>query len=166
MLQMPDKRHFDLLSSLCNTVSHAENCCSLENLVKSLDALAHRFNISLIVLFGSCAGEKVSPDSDIDIGVLLAEGSSENSLHIEAGISRELWMMLRPRLELDLVILNRASSLMKRNVAKTGVPLYAISPEQWRAFRLRAFREFEDDEKFRNRRWEQVKRRILNGSGA
>jgi len=133
---------------------------------QQFENLAQRFSIGMIVLFGSIANDRAGSESDIDIGILLNGSISDDSLQIESSISRELWKMLHPRREIDLVILNSASSLMKCNVAKSGIPLYLSSPELWRSFRLRAFREFEDDMRFRNRRWEQVKRSIRDGTGA
>jgi uncharacterized protein len=154
------------LSRTCRSISPSNDIDASEDLRKSCEDLARRFNLALIVLFGSYAAGSDKAGSDLDIAVLLARTGTEEPIRIEAAIARELWMELHPACELDLIILNSASSLLKRNVARTGIPLYACSQEVWRAFRLRAFREFEDDAPFRNRRWQQVKRRIAHGQAS
>jgi len=129
-----------------------------------LNGLAEKFGLSLIVLFGSTSLGKRKPGSDLDIGVLSTQSHPEITLRAESLIASELWRLMRPKCELDVVVLNRASSLLKRHVAGYGIPLFTSSPQIWRAFRIRAFREFEDDAKFRHRRWQQTLRRIKSES--
>lgn len=126
--------------------------------------VAEEFGLSLIVLFGSTTRGRRKPDSDLDIGVLFVSGHPEITLQQESLIASELWRAMRPRCELDIVVLNRASSILKYNVARFGIPLFTSSPRDWRAFRVRAFREFEDNARFRNRRWEQTLRRLRSES--
>lgn len=125
-----------------------------------LKEFAEKFGLSLIVLFGSTSIGKRRPESDLDIGILFAQNHRKTALRVESLIASELWRIMRPRCELDVVVLNRAGSMLKRHVAVDGIPLFASSLQVWRAFRSRAFREFEDDAKFRHRRWQLTLRRI------
>ncbi len=157
------KKQLQALCRICSSLSAAENTDPVEDLEKRFETLARKGNLSLVVLFGSYATGRENAGSDLDIAVLLSDTDDDDPLHTEAVIAREIWMLLNPACEIDLIILNTAGSLMKRNVANTGIPLYVSSPELWRAFRLRACREFENDARFRERRWQQVKRNIARG---
>jgi predicted nucleotidyltransferase len=136
------------------------------DLIERCKDLAERMHLGLVVLFGSFAREKEKAESDLDLAVLMLARPEEELLALETRIARSFWQAFHPSRELDLVILNMATSLMKRNVAESGILLYASSPLLWRAFRLRARREFEDDGKFRHRRWMQVKRSIVHGQSS
>ena len=130
----------------------------------ALRDLARTYGLSLIVLFGSTARGARKPESDVDIGLLFSSLGSEVTLELESSVAQALWRLWEPRCELDVVVLNRAGALMKRNVAIFGIPLFTLSSSVWRSFRLRAFREFEDGERFRRRRQLQTLRRLSHES--
>jgi len=157
------QKQLQALAHICRSLSNMETADIVEEVGEKFESLAQRFELSLIILAGSYATGKAKTGSDLDIAVILSNTGGKDLLRTEAVISRELWSLLNPSCEIDLIILNSAGSLMKRNVVNTGIPLYVSSPELWRAFRLRVCREFEDNARFRDRRWRQVKGVIAHG---
>jgi predicted nucleotidyltransferase len=124
---------------------------------EAIAAVAERWGIDLVVLFGSVARGRHRADSDVDIAVRFVAGRP--GFPTEARVAGELHEALHPPRELDLVVLNRADPLLAANVAADGMPLYEASPELWLRFWLYARRQFEDTEKYRRRRWEAFKER-------
>jgi hypothetical protein len=61
---------------------------------------------------------------------------------------------------LDVVSLHGASPLLKWNVARYGIPLYSATPTTWTLFRIHARHEYEDNARFRERRWQRLLRRL------
>ncbi len=132
----------------------------------TFEKLAREYGINLVVLFGSLAKNRKRENSDMDIAILFSSPHLEITLELESSFADGLWQAMRPRCEIDLVVLNQAGTLLKRNVARTGIPLYEAAPGIWRGFRTRSFREFEDEEKFRKRRWKYTLRRIESESAS
>jgi predicted nucleotidyltransferase len=126
---------------------------------EAVAAVAERAGIDLVVLFGSAARGRLRRESDLDTAVRFAHGKP--GFETEARVAAELHEALRPPRELDLVVLNGASPLLLAEVAGDGVVLYAASPETWSRFWIYARRRFEDTEKYRQRHWEALTRRVL-----
>jgi predicted nucleotidyltransferase len=128
---------------------------------EALRAAALEHGLDLVVLFGSTAKGRRHADSDLDVAVRFAtSGTSLSTLREEARVEGSLLEALQPRCEVDLVVLNGASPLLKWNVARDGVPLFCRSDATWTSFRIAAHREFEDTAKFRRRRWHELVRRL------
>jgi predicted nucleotidyltransferase len=123
---------------------------------QAVAAIAQRQGLDLVVLFGSATRGQLRRESDVDVAVRFVPGPP--GFEAEARVAGELHQALRPPRELDLVVLNGASPLLLAEVAAEGVVLYAASPEVWPLFRLYARKRFEDTEKYRQRRWEALKR--------
>lgn len=117
----------------------------------SFARLCENHGVDLAVLFGSRASEHVSPDSDIDLAVLLAEkdvgGSDSEKLHTATGLLKDLMHFLETA-DIDLVILNRADSLLRFEVARTGRPLYESAAGSFADFCSLALRQHEDSAVF------------------
>ena len=94
--------------------------------------------VRVAVLFGSTVRGQIRPDSDVDIAILPAGAGLDDE--DELALAREL--TLAARAEVDLVRLDTASTLLKWQVATTGVPLTEISPGEFVKFRARAASEY------------------------
>ncbi len=107
------------------------------------DALA-TMGVEMVIVFGSRARGSGRPDSDLDVGVLFLPGTPLDHRSLD---------QVRPALggddHLDLVCLNRAGTLLLKEVALDGVPQFEIEPGTFERFRLRAFKRYMDTEKFR-----------------
>lgn len=93
--------------------------------------LAARYGLKMILLFGSRAGGKHRPDSDLDVGVWIAEKAPGRCTPPGRQDLRKLFAGLAGALKtgnLHLVILNRASPLLLFEAASTGLPVYEAEP--------------------------------------
>jgi uncharacterized protein len=119
--------------------------------------------VRLAVLFGSAASGRTRPDSDVDVAILL--GESDPAEPLELALSRTL--TLAAGTEVDLIRIERASTLLKWQIATNGVLLVQQSPEEFPRFRARAASEYIDyapalahyGETFRRRLTEQGRTR-------
>lgn len=103
--------------------------------------------ISLAVIFGSQATGRAVPGSDLDLAVWLEEQRLLSNEQEAARARRQLLRDLIDYLEtgsIDLVILNRASPLLKFQVARNGKPVYQKTPGLFAGFCSRALREHND----------------------
>ncbi len=86
-----------------------------------------KHNIKLAVLFGSRAKGEPRPDSDWDLAILFKKDFYDNNKNNLAGLRKNLLKELCLLLEtsqVDLVILNRVSPFLRYQVAKSGIPLF------------------------------------------
>jgi predicted nucleotidyltransferase len=122
---------------------------------QALAKVAMEHGLDLVVLFGSTARGRRREGSDLDVGIRFAGPRPHPpTLEEEAMASDVLFRVLRPRCELDVVVLNGAPPLLRWNVAQHGIPLYHASPTDWVTYRIRAHRDYEDTARFRRRQWE------------
>ena len=117
--------------------------------------------LRLAVLFGSVAKGTSHAKSDIDIAIwpldeALALGAE---LDLTAALAREL------RRDVDLVRLDRASTLVRWQVAKDGVLVLAEPRYEWSRFRAQAASEHADAGVSLRHAAELFRRRILRGPG-
>jgi hypothetical protein len=97
--------------------------------------------VTVAYLFGSRARKIQTPESDIDIAVLLSETPKkmlQYYLHLTSRLSRIIGN------EVDLVILNDSPPLLKHQVIKYGRILYLRDEEARIAFEARAQSEYLD----------------------
>jgi predicted nucleotidyltransferase len=128
--------------------------------LETLPEVCRRHRVLLLVLFGSTVKGRRHEESDLDLAVLF-DGESEDDSWIleEDRLAIELEELLRPRCDLSLVALNRATELLQKEVSDHGVVLYADDPHRWLLYRISANRRFEDTEKYRRRRWQELCRK-------
>jgi len=126
--------------------------------------------ISLAVLFGSQATGKAVRESDLDLAVWLEREKLLKDATETARAKKQLMRDLINYLEtsdIDLVILNHASPLLKFQIARTGKLVYQKTPEIFAGFCSRALREHNDAEIFYRATEEYLKRfiegRVANG---
>jgi len=109
-------------------------------LEKAEAVLAASANVVAAWAFGSSQDGSVCPGSDLDIGALFRRKPGLDELG-------DLLLRLQRALgfeEIDLVVLNGASSLL-RFEAVSGRPVYCRDPNQRAAFVSLSAREYEDD---------------------
>jgi len=91
----------------------------------------------LIYIFGSISKDKVRKDSDIDIAILTDRQIDEYKLFI---LSQKLADVLKR--EIDLVDLNKASTVLKVQIIKTGKLIYNSDNLRKMYFQMRAIRDY------------------------
>jgi predicted nucleotidyltransferase len=86
-------------------------------------------------LFGSEAEDRAQPESDVDLGVLLAARFADPALRFEhrLALSARLGSGFGSR-NLDLVVLNDAPPLLARHIVTRGRRLVCTDPEADHAF--------------------------------
>ena len=115
--------------------------------------------VRLAVLFGSGARDSLRADSDLDVGYL--------PLDVTMTLGEEL--ALQGTLEqaagrsVDLVRLDRASTLLRWRAAREGVPLLTLAPHDWPRFVAQAGIEHGDFAPTYARAAERMRRRIASG---
>jgi predicted nucleotidyltransferase len=96
--------------------------------------------LRLAVLFGSFAKQRARADSDLDIAILPRDESL--SLRDELDLAAQL--SLSAGREVDLVRLDRATALLRWEIAKDGILLVADPTSEWLRFRVAAASEHAD----------------------
>lgn len=114
----------------------------------TLASIARRFDLALIVRFGSRASDRATSGSDLDIAVLPSR-PKPRALGREAALVVALEEALGDG-EVDLAVLRGDDGLLLYEVARTGQPLYESEPGAFLAFSSYASRRFHDTEKFRS----------------
>ncbi|NCO42801.1 MAG: hypothetical protein COZ06_34255 [Armatimonadetes bacterium CG_4_10_14_3_um_filter_66_18] len=133
-----------------------------------LRQVASRYELDLIVLFGSYAKGRAHDDSDVDLAVRTtrpdygARGPEEEA-RWEMDLFADLGGAVAAPEGIDLVLLNRADSTLLFEVAREGAPLFQTDRDAFHRFRSLAARRFYDDAK--HRRWgrEELGRRLTRG---
>ena len=100
---------------------------------------AQRKEILLAFLFGSFAKRQARPSSDVDIGVLFSTVPQMNMLN---DLTDDLSSLLRK--EVDLAILNDASPILKMQVLKSGILLYAKDKKYYHQFFVDTVNQYDD----------------------
>jgi len=103
-----------------------------------------RSEIALAYLFGSRAQGKAHPASDTDIAVLLDEKNDiRNTLDYRLGLLQDVKNALQTE-NIDLVILNNATPLLRSQVVRYGKVLYSVNAAIPIRFKARAIVEYLD----------------------
>lgn len=128
-------------------------------------SLSERFgaqpDVVAAFLFGSVARADEGPSSDVDIAVLLDEPVPGGLLRA-ATLAAEAMEVLG-RGDVDVVVLNGATPLLRHRVARDGVVLFARSNTDVAEFVIRALHEFVDTKPLRDLQRQQLKRKIREG---
>jgi len=98
--------------------------------------------IELLVLYGSHAAGRATPESDVDLGFLRA--GERLSLEERQNLATRLQPLLPPG-ALDLVDLARVPGLLKHLAAERGRLLFEGRPGLFEAFRVRAWNQYQDE---------------------
>lgn len=108
----------------------------LDIIKEKAQILGLKYGLDFMAVFGSYASGKVKKTSDLDIAI-----SGGISFEQELELSGELTELLKVK-RVDLVNLNRASPLIKRNATARGILLYEKKRGLFSTFRMSAFFEY------------------------
>jgi len=114
-----------------------------------------RDGVLLAFLFGSFAGGRVTPKSDIDVAVLFEELPAPEML---LNINSELSLLFKN--DLDLVVLNGASPILKMQVLKHGIPVFVLDRKYYTQFYTDTVNQYDDLKRIRK----SAENSILKGS--
>lgn len=121
--------------------------------------LAEKYNLKLVVLFGSRVSGRVHNESDYDVAYLSKE---ELSLEEESGFMYGLMPILRIRDErlVNIVDMKTVGPLMLYSITQKGVLLFESGASTFFRLKLYAWRAFIDSQLFRDNCFRIVKERI------
>jgi predicted nucleotidyltransferase len=97
-------------------------------------ALRKGFPLRLAVLFGSAARGTRRPGSDLDVGIV----PREPDLPLSAELDLQVELTRACGTSVDLVRLDRATTLLRFQAARDGVLLLADPPQEFARFRASA----------------------------
>ncbi|HEY3819356.1 MAG TPA: nucleotidyltransferase domain-containing protein [Polyangiaceae bacterium] len=115
--------------------------------------------LRLAVLFGSGARDALRADSDLDVGFL----PRDPAIALAAELSLQAALERAAGRTVDLVRLDRASTLLRWRAAREGVLLVADSPREFPRFVARAGIEHGDFAPLYARTAERFRRRLAAG---
>jgi predicted nucleotidyltransferase len=114
---------------------------------EKLSEIARRYNLDLIVIFGSQVRGRDVPGSDVDVAVRFVRREWGN-VDLELDLLDDLGEAIDGDGDLDVAFLNGAAPLLLYQVACTGVPLYERTPGDFALFQSYAARRYYDSQKF------------------
>ena len=122
--------------------------------------LAEKYNLKLIVLFGSRVSGRIHQESDYDVAYL---SDKEFSSEEESRFILELMPILRVADErlMNLVDMKTASPLLLYSITHKGQLLFEKEPWTFFKLKLRAWKMFLDTQLFRDNCFKIVKKRVL-----
>jgi predicted nucleotidyltransferase len=109
-----------------------------------LAAIANLHKIRMVLLFGSAVTNRLHPNSDLDIGILVNE--TNVGLAELSKIHHELQDIF-PEEELDLSLVNRADPLFLKKITEKCHLLYG-EPSELHRLKIYAFRRYQDHRRF------------------
>lgn len=130
-------------------------------LKQNLSGLLKDYKIKLIYIFGSYAKGNNNENSDLDIAVLLED--TYNPLDKLSLIGALIDIFRRN--DIDLVILNEASPVLRHQVIKYGKLAYKEDEDIKVNFEVKVLREYMDMEPFRRTQMEYIKLWAKENSG-
>jgi len=103
-----------------------------------------REEILLAFLFGSFASNRIHSSSDIDIGILFKTVPDIDAIN---HVTEELSSILQR--EVDLVVLNQASPVVKMQILKKGILLYTCDKKYFHHFFTETVNQYDDLKRIR-----------------
>lgn len=103
--------------------------------------IAQKYNLELILLFGSHVSGKVHPDSDLDIAIQ-PKGNRDFKFDEHLSLISDLGEVFRGK-EIDLTLLNRANPLLLKKISDSALLLFG-KKKTFSEFKLKAFKYFQD----------------------
>ena len=129
-------------------------------IVKSLkNIFGERKEILLAFLFGSFTSKRMRPSSDVDIGIFF---KAVPNIDATNNVTEKLSTLLQR--EVDLVVLNHASPVLKMQILKNGILLYASDRKYFHHFFTDTINQYDDLKRIRKNCEESIlKGRIYAG---
>lgn len=125
---------------------------------QKLTEIARRYDLDLVIVFGSQTQGRACPGSDIDVAVRWTHRDWED-VERELALIGELTEAIWGDGDLDVSFLNGASPLLLFEVACSGVPLYERQPGDFNLFQSYAARCYYDQDKFAEIQGQYLKER-------
>lgn len=100
-------------------------------------------NITFAYIFGSYAQGKIRVDSDIDIAIYL-----EKKIDIETYLEIKMYLSETCKREIDLIILNDATPLLKYEVYKKGILLFTRDRAIETSYKVKILFEYNDIKRY------------------
>jgi predicted nucleotidyltransferase len=116
--------------------------------------------VRLAVLFGSMARGQARPESDLDLGIVAPQLDGRDELTLQAQLERSAG---RP---VDLVRLDRASTLIRWYAARDGILVLARDRREWVGFLARSAGEHADLAPTWRRAADLYRARLMEARGA
>lgn len=103
--------------------------------------MAQRYNLELILIFGSRVAGKIHSNSDLDVAVLPKAGNNFNMRNY----SLLLFALEKvfPGVKIDLSFIDRADPLLLKHISETALLLFG-KRRAFIEFQLKAFKYFQD----------------------
>jgi predicted nucleotidyltransferase len=119
---------------------------------EKLQEIAKKFELVLIILFGSYARGHANPESDVDIAVLtkLREHDWQEEVHRRGRLFDWEFDLIRDLVfaldcgNLDIVFINSANPLLMFEIATDGIPLYEADEGKFQDFQIYAAKRHHD----------------------
>jgi predicted nucleotidyltransferase len=122
----------------------------------SLEAIARRYAIELLVHFGSTVTGATHAGSDLDIGVLFER--TPVPFDDLVALSADL-QALQPEREVDVAVINYADPLFLKKITESCVVVYG-SEQRLARLKLYAFKRYADHRRFLDLEREYVRRYV------
>lgn len=103
------------------------------------DFFGKKPEVLLVFLFGSAANRKMAEGSDIDIGILF---ESRPDVYEINKLKSELNAIFKR--DIDIAVLNSASPILKMQVLKNGVLVFAKDKKIYHQFYVDAINQYDD----------------------
>lgn len=131
---------------------------NLDKIKEKAEKLARKYNLDLLVLFGSRVSGKIHKDSDYDIGYISNRSKSlEEKIKMEFEVSEDLRIG-----KIDLVDLKKASPLLMKNVANNSILLYQKESTLYARFKIYALKLFVEAKRLFDLREAVIRKFILS----
>lgn len=140
---------------------------SLKALSEKLkEYFVQRDEIRLVYIFGSVAKGCANKLSDIDVAVFISESSTKDYPYgYRAQIIADLMKILKTN-NVDLVVLNRASSFLRFQVLRYGKPIFCRSELERVKFQVRTFNEYNDTKRLIDLHFKENQKKLRQRSFA
>ena len=122
-----------------------------------IDHIARKYNLLLVILYGSQASGEVRKESDIDIAVL---GARPIPLEQLIDLNNEFAEIFKVK-EIDVKSLHNTNSLFRYQVMYKGILLYGKSYD-YNSFKSYAFRDYYDSQDLLRLKEVFIKKRLQN----
>jgi uncharacterized protein len=127
---------------------------NLSSAIKSLgDFFKEQPAVLLAFLFGSMASGRMRPESDVDIGILFKRAPSYKTV---SSIVDEISTILKK--EIDPVILNNSSPIIKMQILKKGLLIHASDRRIYNRFFSDTLNQYDDLKRIRKNCEENILR--------
>ena len=126
----------------------------LEVIKQKIAEIVKKYNLDLVVLFGSQATGNIHSKSDVDIGYVSPK-------HLDFTTRFEIVTDLHSvfeREDVELVNLRMISPLMKKIIADEGILLYERTQGMFVQFRMYAFKLYVETKPLRELRYQSLRR--------